>query len=84
MDISITFIFCSNILLIPFFDDSRFEIGMASRSWATYVILHATGNISMNTIITLQTFKLNYSMESHQNMAKLQYTYSWRQSIEVS
>ena len=51
---------------------------------ATYVILHATGGISMNTTITLQTFKLNYSMESHQNVAKLQYTYSWRHSIEVS
>ena len=52
---------------------------------ATYVILHATGGISMNTTIPIQTFKLNnYSMESHQNVAKLQYTYSWRHSIEVS
>ena len=31
---------------------------------ATYVILHVTGGISMNTTITIQTFKLNYSMES--------------------
>ena len=37
----------------------------------------------MNTTITMQTFKLNYSMESHQNVAKLQYAYSWRHSIEV-
>ena len=51
---------------------------------ATYVILHVTGGISMNTIITTQTFKLTNSMESHQNVAKLQYTYSWRHSIEVS
>ena len=59
---------------------------MASRSLvvATYVILHGTGGISMNTAITIQTFKLNYGMESHQNVAKLQYTYSWRHSIEVS
>ena len=71
---------------MPFFHDSKFEVGMTCRSWvvATYVILHATGGISMNTTITIQTFKLNYSMESHQNMAKLQYTYSWRHSIEVS
>ena len=31
---------------------------------ATYVILHATGGISMNTTITIQTIKLYYGISS--------------------
>jgi len=40
-DILIAFIFCSNIVLMTIFHDSKFEIGMASRSQIvdTYVIL---------------------------------------------
>ena len=37
----------------------------------------------MNTTITIQTFKFNYSMESHENVVKLYYTYSWRHNTQV-
>jgi len=40
-DILIAFVFCSNIILMTIFHDSKFEVGMASRSRvvATYIIL---------------------------------------------
>ena len=40
-DILIASIFCSNIVLMTIFHDSKFEVGMTSRSLvvATYVIL---------------------------------------------
>ena len=47
-DILIAFIFCSNIVLMTTFHDSKFEVGVTSRLRvvATYVILMDIGNVA--------------------------------------